>query len=75
MFEFLKRCKKVKVSENFDHLDVDFQWLKGYEYFYISYDGTCFDQDGYTICNFGTEEPFPIQLSQESVNLNTVEVI
>ena len=73
MHDFLKRCKKVKISVDITGNN-DLEWLKSYDYFYIAYDGTCFDMDGYTICNFGTESPSAITLSKDFVDNFTTEV-
>ena len=50
---FLKNCRCVRVfgNEEFLHSDV----LRREEYFYIAYDGMCFDRDGFTIISSNEE--------------------
>lgn len=50
---FLKNCRCVRVfgNEEFLHSDV----LRCEEYFYIAYDGMCFDRDGFTIISSNPE--------------------
>lgn len=60
----MKNCKIARVFGT--PTDEVLAILKGYDYFYIAYDGTCYDQDSMPIM---IDEQSPIMLSPQQVDL------
>lgn len=46
--------------------------LMNEKWFYVAYDGTCLD--GFTICDFSQEEPVPLMLDKNLIELALTEV-
>lgn len=68
----IANCKKYRVfgRSTFDGS----VWLASEPWFYVAYDGTCFDQNGMTICDFSSSSPWPVMVTREIINNFLIEV-
>lgn len=68
----IKNCKTYRIFGNSKFKNSN--WLQCEKYFYVAYDGTCFDPNGLTICNWADEAPYAIMVSKEILDNYLVEV-